>query len=382
MTATTLFVTGMQRSGTTLLDKLLCSHPRICLLSQPFPLLFVEAKRGFLAAIGEPRVRYPLGPLFLENRYQVEDLSSYLGRYRIDGETLLTWFESMAEFSGQYTRFARDGVRSVVDGHSPGAFASTIAQLYRGFASKSADLFGGKETICEEFLPHFLDEGWKCLIVLRDPRDTLASLNYGRGPEYSGRLKPTLFNLRNWRKSVAFALHLERNPNFAWVRYEDLVARPVRCLNRIAKTLGVALFNAEHFAEGIRDQSGDVWEGNSSHTRRVGIDKSSIGSHKKLLPEEVRDYVEATCFAEMRSLGYEVSISWAEVTRIISSFKDPYRIARKELLSYVDEPSRVDEELERVRLLRRPATRLTRPYFLFRDVHETLRRKGLPDGDV
>jgi Sulfotransferase family len=48
----TLFVTGMQRSGTTLLEKLLHAHPELSVLSQPFPLLFVEVKRAFLESIG------------------------------------------------------------------------------------------------------------------------------------------------------------------------------------------------------------------------------------------------------------------------------------------------------------------------------------------
>ena len=43
-----LFVTGMERSGTTLLDRLLASQRHLSMLSQPFPLLFVETKRAFL----------------------------------------------------------------------------------------------------------------------------------------------------------------------------------------------------------------------------------------------------------------------------------------------------------------------------------------------
>jgi hypothetical protein len=91
---------------------------------------------------------------------------------------------------------------------------------------------GGKETLWEEMLPFLLERGAAGVIILRDPRDVLASLNHGRGAEYGGRLKPTLFNIRNWRKSAAFALHLERHPRFLWLRYEDLVTRPREVLDR------------------------------------------------------------------------------------------------------------------------------------------------------
>ena len=68
MTDDALFVTGAQRSGTTLLEKVLASQPGISMLSQPFPLLFVEVKRAFLRSLGNDDP-YPLGHLFRERRY-------------------------------------------------------------------------------------------------------------------------------------------------------------------------------------------------------------------------------------------------------------------------------------------------------------------------
>ena len=43
-----LFVTGMLRSGTTLLDKLLSIHPQALVHSQPLTPLYVKVKRAFL----------------------------------------------------------------------------------------------------------------------------------------------------------------------------------------------------------------------------------------------------------------------------------------------------------------------------------------------
>jgi hypothetical protein len=146
---------------------------------------------------------------------------------------IVSLFEAMTRFSGQYTRPNPTVLAAALDALRPGDFFDTVSQLYRSLGAKpGAAVFGGKETICEEFLPYLLDRGCACVLILRDPRDVLASLNHGRGTDFAGPLKPTLFNVRNWRKSVAFALHLTGHPRFAWMRYEDLVARPLECVDR------------------------------------------------------------------------------------------------------------------------------------------------------
>ena len=223
----------MQRSGTTLLGKLLDNHGRLSLLSQPFPLLFVEIKRRFLRHLGAADTPYPLGDLFLEDRYREENLRTFLADLNLSRSDLHQLCDCTG-YSGQYTRFSAERLNEALGRVEPGNAALVLAQLYRWLAAQDeADWFGGKETLWEEFLPFLLDNGFAAILVLRDPRDVLASLNHGRGADYAGRVKPTLFNVRNWRKSVAYALHLEQQPRFLWLRYEDLVHRPDECLGRI-----------------------------------------------------------------------------------------------------------------------------------------------------
>ncbi len=373
--ARTLFVTGMQRSGTTLLDRLLSSHPGISILSQPFPLVFVEAKRAFLRSAGQPDGPYPLGPLFPERGYRPEALAGFLAGYRLDAGTLRAAFQAMSGFSGQYTRVDPAALSAVLEGLVPGDFVATITQLYRGLADRpDADVVGGKETLCEEFLPYLLARGTRCVVVTRDPRDVLASLNHGTGEAHAGAIKPTLFNVRNWRKSVAFALHLAGHPYAAWVRYEELVARPVSGLDRLADLLAVTPFAPELFAAGIFDRVGRPWRGNSSHGEHAGISQASVGSHRGLLPAAVTRYVEATCYPELTWLGYPVSLSWKEVPDVIRAFRDPYPLVRQDLSAYVSEPSaRAAEELSRLELLAGAPGEASRSCFLFPDVHEALR---------
>jgi hypothetical protein len=364
----------MQRSGTTLLDKLLDNHRRLSLLSQPFPLLFVEVKRRFLRQLEAAEVSYPLGDLFLEDRYREEDLRRFLDGFVISRADLRELCDS-SDYSGQYTRFSPERLDQAVRRIEPGNAARVLAQLYRWLAAdEDADWFGGKETLWEEILPFLLEHGFAAVLILRDPRDVLASLNHGRGPDYAGRLKPTLFNLRNWRKSVAYALHLEQHPRFLWLRYEDLVHRPAESLARITELLKVEPFAEVSTRGPIRGQDGQPWTGNSSHTVQVGIDSGSVGRHQELLPPGVARYVEAASWPELRCLGYRVELEWAQIPTTLRDFVDPYPVVRPELLGYAGAPARREEELHRHELLLRGGADGTRAYFLFEDVYERLRR--------
>lgn len=370
-----LFVTGMQRSGTTLLEKLFGNHPELSVLSQPFPLLYVEAKRAFLRETGEPDTPYPLGHLFLETRAGRADLAAFLDRHRTTPEQLRELFARMAGYSGQYTRFTAEQLDDAFDRlPAEGGFFDTVAGLYRALAQRpGARLCGGKETLCEEYLPYLLDRGGRCVVILRDPRDVLASLNYGRGPEYGGRLKPTLFNLRNWRKSVAFALHLEGHPGFRWLRYEDLVTDPLAALQRIAEALGFAPIPHDLVQGELRDPSGQAWSGNSSHEAYRRVSPASVGVYRRLLPPEVSSFVEAACLPEMRLLAYDTSVDAADAPRILHGFEEPYDIRREGMDQDVAGPASAGREVRRLELLLEPPGPATAPYFLFERAHARLR---------
>jgi hypothetical protein len=373
-----LFVTGMPRGGTTLVEKLLSLHSQISLLSQPFPFLFLEAKRAFLQTHGRQDEPYPLGDLFLERDYTVADFSRHLRSRAISPEIVHRTLADMRGYSGQYTKFDPAAIDRALAQLPAGGFLDILAALWRTLAQNPAARYvGAKETGCEEFLPALLQHGARCVLVVRDPRDVLASLNHGRGPEFGGTPKPTLFNLRQWRKSVAFMIHLRRDPNFAWLRYEDLVATPDACLNRLADWLEVEPFPQDAFAMGVRDQDGRPWPGNSSHASARGLDTASVGAHASVLEPDVTTFAEAACFPEMRYLGYPMSLSWQDVPQVLNEFVDPYAGLRENLRATFSDPGRRVEELERVRRLSSSTAESDR-YFIFCDVGEQLKHAVTP----
>jgi len=370
-----LFVTGAPRSGTTLLERLLATQDGISMLSQPFPLLFLEAKRAFLATLGIGDEPYPLGHLFREARYPSGALAEFLGGWRVERADLDVWFARMARFSGQYTRFDTGRLDAAFGEITPADdFAKVISKLDRLLGtSPNARWYGSKETIGEEFLPALLDGGFRCVIILRDPRDIAASLNHGRGTEFSGSLKPTLLNIRTWRKSVAFALANEGRPRFHWCRYEDLVTDPAGQLARLAMVTDLGPIAIELVKGEIRDATGAVWRGNSSHREHHGVGASSVGGYTNVLPREVAEMIEASCLPEMQCLGYDTTLTRSEAERVIGEFREPYQIGRSELACDEATPENAAIESRRLRRVTEPPGDDSPLWFVLERAHARLR---------
>jgi len=371
VTNNALFVTGAQRSGTTLLEKLLASQPRISMLSQPFPLFFIEVKRAFLRSLGydDP---YPLGHLFREKRYTRAGFIDFLRAWRPQSEQLRSFLAPVQSYSGQYTRFTDEQLDEALAHVSPknDDFAAVVNTLNRRLSkTPSAQWFGSKETMCEEYVPALLDAGFRCTIILRDPRDVLASLNYGRGQEFGGALKPLLFNARSWRKSVAVALAMEGHPRFRWCRYEELVADARATVARIAPLA----IDAAELTGDIRDEAGKSWPGNSSHAEHHGISNASVGVYRGVLPAAASRLMEAACLPELQLLGYETEMTAADAQREVAACSEPYATARKGMENDFVTAENIAAEIERLDRVRQPPSESSAEWFLFEQAHARLR---------
>jgi hypothetical protein len=298
------FITGFLRSGTTLVEKLVHALPGACVGPQPFPFLYYDAKRAFLRARGAGEERYPLGHLFREERYRPEDFHAFLTHHRLTRDSVAASFAAMRGYSG----WKLPAMAAHAESAAGGSFADVFRQLCDGLPGllgcEGGRLLGAKEVFCEEFIPYFLAEGVSVILVLRDIRDVLTSLKFGSGAAYGNRELSVLHIVRQWRKSVAFALELSGSPGFETVRYEHLVAQPRAWLDRLAAQWGIpaAAFAA---VESLRDQEGREWESNSSFAPVRGVSRESVGRFAEHLPRELLGAVEWLCAPEMRVLGLE-----------------------------------------------------------------------------
>ena len=297
------FITGFLRSGTTLVEKLVHALPDACIGPQPFPFVYFDVKRAFLHSRGHREERYPLGHLFREERYRPEEFDTFLAAHRLTREAVSASFSAMHGYRGwKLPAIAAHGAQV-----REGVFADVYRQLCDALPAvlgREARVVGAKEVFCEEFIPHFLAQGVRVILVLRDVRDVLTSLKFGTGSSYVDPGLPVLHIVRQWRKSVAYALQFSGSPGLEVVRYEELVAQPRPWLDGLALRLGSppALDGA---LDDLRDQEGGSWEGNSSFAPVRGVSRQSVGRFAEKLPAGWLAAIEAWCAPEMRVLGLE-----------------------------------------------------------------------------
>ena len=346
-----LFITGMPRSGTTLLDKLLSAHPQALILSQPLPLFYVELKRAFLASRGmtvfPDEKAFPMGDMIGHQYYQAGDFLRFLKEVPVEPVFFNRIVADMADYSGQYTKFVNSF-------HMPSDAAPTyFFELVDGYLRKisgvpASSFFGCKETFCEEFIPLFLDQGALVVMMIRDPRDVVTSLNYGRGGVYGGRKKPHLFNIRCWRKSAAFVLEYKDHPRFNFLLYETLVKKPQDTMRDIAAFLNLDMLPPEVFTHELKDQNGNIWESNSSHEADARIFQSSVGKYRVHLQPREAAFIEACCYPEMRALGYETSLDPDAAVDCMKDYADTLKLERPELCGYTWSQTALAQETDRL----------------------------------
>ena len=363
------FVTGAPRSGTTLMDKLLSLHIDVHIHSQPLPLLYVRLKREFLQSIGHTRYTfaYPLSDLFLDNYYDPALLIDFLRRWPIDADTCRDLLVQMVGYDGQYTR--PSDPYFLLKGYRECRLLEFVSEYCAGLAGSNVPIVGTKETFCEEFIPYYLAEGLHVLQMMRDPRDRIASMTYGLAGAYSGAARPHLFNIRQWRKSAAFALAMREHDRFQCIRYEDLVTNPQQSLSTFCSPRGRS-FPGPLLKGALVGQSGRPWMSNSSHQPTTRLSGESVGAHRRVLPDGVRRLIEACCFHEMRALGYSTELDRRDVVAVLMRYSEEAPLERPELVGYAWSRDRMDEEVHRLQMLNRQ--RYDAPLFLFEHAFESL----------
>jgi len=370
MTSPLLFVTGTGRSGTTLVDKLLWGMGGVDSFSQPLPLLFVELKRLFLERQMPAANSFP--PLSDQQFGAWSDplaLSRFLETYDLETEMLRDILTRQIPYSGQYFK-PHDPFRSLDDwqGGGLGDFVPHYLGIHR---QKEAAVTAWKETFAEEFMPYWLSLGVRILLVIRDPRDVLASINHGESADHAGLPRPLLFVARQWRKSALYALGL-RHEMLRIVQYEDLVSDTEGHLGAWSRWLGLPS-GSWSTAESLIGQDGKTWQANSSFGREQGVFHSAIGRYATQLPENEQALIEALCFAEMTALGYAPGIEASQVDPLLAGGWPGETLHRPDFAPYLMSDARIAEERARWSKLAAPGSAFAPQMFIFTDALKALR---------
>lgn len=315
-----LFVTGMIRSGTSLVQVLLTNHPDMTLIYQPFHQLYVSTKARFLREAGIDRL-LPMGDGFDADPAEAEKFQSWLRTRRFDQqEADEIAAEAVQGKGGSVPELA--GRLAAPTGTFHEIRRSLLDQLMTRFGGAATAATGSKEVLCEEYAPILAAEGSRVLVVVRDPRAVVASANKGTYLAMVGDRYPALMLIRLWRKSARAALAARETSQGSCLRYEDVAADPAAYLDPVARSLGLDPFPAGLSERPLLDHRGEVWSGNSSFGEKSGVDTSSTMAWRNLLDPQVAAFVEACCLPELRSLGYPTTMTGDQARRVIESFTE------------------------------------------------------------
>jgi len=291
-------ITGMLRSGTTLLQQALNACPDMQCSYQDSTGLFTRIKSDFLKT-RNLQPYHILSTLFPADPHP-EQLTAYLHQ--------------------------QDFIKQLISDHPSGSIQ------------------GYKEVLMEEFIPYLL-RYLRVILVIRNPKDVISSMHYGNFEQYSGSHRPVLFDIRNWRKSAAFAIYARRHPGFLLLHYEDLVCQFDETISKVLRFLGRPVTD-------IPDILPARLRHNSSFAQDTeGVFTNSVNQYRYTLDSELEQYIEQLCFPEMQALGYSCHMTlnqWKENRYYY--IQEPFPISRPEFKDF-DAVSESEKERARHLLL-------------------------------
>ena len=348
-------ITGMWRSGTTLVDKIVDGIYFSRVLSQPFPFFFRQAKKRFHDSITYKGDKYLLNDYFFEEKYNLNDVTEYLSSMQFTYPEIEQVFEKMKGYSGNYedTSFLLDSLdRKAYHFHELfDAFMEKLAN----FQDREIQLAGFKEVQCEEFIPSFINNGWKTVLILRNPYDVITSIQFGKGNQYTGKKRPTLFHLRNWRKSADMAILFSQYDNFHLLKYEDLLLSPNNTLKKLFKFLNVSLTDSD--IEMIINENLKNWQGNSSFdSNQQIINKNAYGRYKEKMPNSMQQYISKLCEPELKYFDYDV-LHTPDFD--VQQFREPFEIDQEDFVNsqgFSYDADNLNKELYRLNMLQKEDT--------------------------
>jgi hypothetical protein len=286
-----VLVSGMIRSGTTLVSRILGSHADIAIASDVLLPILKSIKSDCLK-LNES----PIKDGYFDNTIENFEFQKVI-KQAINEEK----FQDLASKIYKYL-YMEDSLKS----HVYSLDHSNYKNLIKDIVFKIKELSGGKKIIgvkeayFDEFIPlmRHIFPSFKSIHIIRNPLAVYNSIN-GQNASY-----PLVYTLKFWRRHVDLALCNAINfpDSTLIIKYEDLIMNTKPILEKITDFMGqdfdVNMLNFESW----KTLGGESWLHNSSNShnkRRTGLYVSSLNKWKDNVSEEQMQLASLMCAPEL-----------------------------------------------------------------------------------
>jgi hypothetical protein len=324
-----LIVTGLYRSGTTLVQKTLDSIREVNLINHGiysfFKVLdgkyssadFVEKDR--LLGINNYTGSEGYGELLQVAVFDVHDVANVLSG--IEDEILSdTETGSLSHPNLDWLEVLK---KTIQPGKASEIFKHIVEAIsdYRKEKNREAVVYSGfKELNLEQFIVPLLKvygDDVKILQIIRDPRAVLASRNFSN-KDYHKRFgeknHPLYLITQMWRTSIFYKYYLlKKYPGqFLSITYEDFVVNFEKTMTTVLQFLELEIQALSIDPSTFKDERGNPWRQNTSHVQNTGISQASLKKWEEILPNSVLGALEYMCNFEMIQSGCQPKLSIQE----------------------------------------------------------------------
>lgn len=290
---TPVFITGLYRSGTTLLSRSLNANPKI-----------------FITFDNVHFMRFCYNKFQPLNSKNILRLINNISRRLLDRNNI---------------KIDKKIIISELQSYKNISYSTIYNNIMKNcFLKKTNKLIWGEKTnVAWGSIPNFLKmfPNGKCIFLLRDPRDVLCSFKKMTDNPYPNYLDSIFASLGAFQYAKFLKKKISKN-NLFIIKYENFVNEPEKNLKKICKFIGVSYDKEMININSFRDINGEKWFSNTSYSKSINkISTSSIGKWKKEILNEELCLLEMVLKKEIDVYGYNLSEKKFSTKDLAKSFE-------------------------------------------------------------